>query len=228
MFGTTPTDDKKVEEELSTDKTPDEEEPPSEAVEEQSKDEDITEVTEDAEEPSAVEETPEVPEAVPEPEPEPEPELEIEPEPEVIAAIEVEEEYDPNLDAEILEPAIIETEEPGNEDLIEIEEAKSDTPESQKVGIIEGVVNGEDEIETLNNDENNEDLKGAANGVEDAEVMEMVESGNMEQLATLVLNGEGDRLIGQQSNNHEIQAFLENVPIYMVSKQKQIYSFHSK
>ncbi|VVC92146.1 unnamed protein product [Leptidea sinapis] len=37
----------------------------------------------------------------------------------------------------------------------------------------------------------------------------------MEMLATLVLNGEGSRLIGRYSDNSELQAFLENVPTYM-------------
>lgn len=37
----------------------------------------------------------------------------------------------------------------------------------------------------------------------------------MEMLATLVLNGEGSRLIGRQSRNTELQAFLNNVPNYM-------------
>lgn len=38
----------------------------------------------------------------------------------------------------------------------------------------------------------------------------------MEQLAALVLNGEGERLVGQMSQNGELQAFLDNVPSYMV------------
>lgn len=38
----------------------------------------------------------------------------------------------------------------------------------------------------------------------------------MEMLATLVLNGEGSRLVGRQSANSELQAFLDNVPTYMV------------
>jgi hypothetical protein len=38
----------------------------------------------------------------------------------------------------------------------------------------------------------------------------------MEQLAVIVLNGEGDKLIGLASQSPEIQAFLNNVPIYMV------------
>ncbi|XP_072387458.1 uncharacterized protein [Diabrotica undecimpunctata] len=61
-------------------------------------------------------------------------------------------------------------------------------------GIIEGVVHGEDEIDPMDNE---------------------VETGNMEQLAAMVLNGEGDRLVGMTSDNPELQTFLENVPTYM-------------
>lgn len=39
----------------------------------------------------------------------------------------------------------------------------------------------------------------------------------MEQLALLVLNGDGRRLIEHTSEQPEIQAFLANVPAYMVS-----------
>lgn len=38
----------------------------------------------------------------------------------------------------------------------------------------------------------------------------------MEQLAALVLNGEGTQLVGMESKQAEIQAFLDNVPAYMV------------
>lgn len=38
----------------------------------------------------------------------------------------------------------------------------------------------------------------------------------MEQLAVLVLNGEGNKLMGKTSSQPDIQAFLENVPVYMV------------
>ncbi|XP_045536413.1 uncharacterized protein LOC106710644 isoform X2 [Papilio machaon] len=49
----------------------------------------------------------------------------------------------------------------------------------------------------------------------DPEVTELINSANMEMLATLVLNGEGSRLIGRRSQNVELQSFLENVPMYM-------------
>jgi hypothetical protein len=52
---------------------------------------------------------------------------------------------------------------------------------------------------------------------EDEEVKRLVEAGNMEQLANLVLNGEGHRLIGQTSDDPDLQGFLNNVPAYMVS-----------
>lgn len=40
----------------------------------------------------------------------------------------------------------------------------------------------------------------------------------MEQLASLVLNGEGRKLISLYSDQPEIQAFLDNVPAYMASQ----------
>ncbi|KAL6261560.1 hypothetical protein P5V15_006647 [Pogonomyrmex californicus] len=49
----------------------------------------------------------------------------------------------------------------------------------------------------------------------DPEVENLLGSGNMEQLAALVLNGEGRRLVGRQSGNPELQAFIDNVPSYM-------------
>jgi len=47
-----------------------------------------------------------------------------------------------------------------------------------------------------------------------------VESGDLEQLAEIVLNGEGGSLVGLKSPEPEIQAFLNNVPSYMVSEPK--------
>ncbi|CAG9834123.1 unnamed protein product [Diabrotica balteata] len=78
-------------------------------------------------------------------------------------------------------------------------------------GIIEGVVHGEDEIDPMDNEGMNEPRTSDNN--EDVKVL--VETGNMEQLAALVLNGEGDRLVGMTSDNPELQTFLENVPTYM-------------
>jgi len=50
----------------------------------------------------------------------------------------------------------------------------------------------------------------------DLEVDSLLENDNMEQLAVLVLNGEGRRLVGRQCGNPELQAFIDNVPTYMV------------
>ncbi|XP_011690638.1 PREDICTED: uncharacterized protein LOC105451717 isoform X1 [Wasmannia auropunctata] len=49
----------------------------------------------------------------------------------------------------------------------------------------------------------------------DPEVNSLIENGNMEQLAALVLNGEGRRLVGRQCGNPELQTFIDNVPAYM-------------
>lgn len=41
-------------------------------------------------------------------------------------------------------------------------------------------------------------------------------NGDIERYATLVLNGEGKHLVGYQSNDPEIQGFINSVPSYMV------------
>lgn len=51
---------------------------------------------------------------------------------------------------------------------------------------------------------------------QDARLQQIIESGDLEQLAEIVLNGEGGRLLGLKSKEPEIQAFLNNVPSYMV------------
>ncbi|EDX08262.1 GD11707 [Drosophila simulans] len=50
---------------------------------------------------------------------------------------------------------------------------------------------------------------------EDERIKRIVESGDLEQLAEIVLNGEGGSLVGLKSPEPEIQAFLNNVPSYM-------------
>lgn len=62
-------------------------------------------------------------------------------------------------------------------------------------------------------DDADEDVKSG-----DPEVDEIIKNGDMEKLASMVLNGEGDKLLGKRSRNPEIQSFLDNVPIYMVSR----------
>ncbi|XP_051164058.1 uncharacterized protein LOC127283319 isoform X3 [Leptopilina boulardi] len=57
------------------------------------------------------------------------------------------------------------------------------------------------------------------NGLEeeetDPEIEQLTQTGNMEQLAELVLNGEGRRLMGRQTSNPELQSFIDNVPAFM-------------
>ncbi|XP_055838533.1 uncharacterized protein LOC129906680 isoform X2 [Episyrphus balteatus] len=43
----------------------------------------------------------------------------------------------------------------------------------------------------------------------------IINSGDMEQLAALVLNGDGKKILNRKSSKPEIQAFLTNVPAYM-------------
>lgn len=44
----------------------------------------------------------------------------------------------------------------------------------------------------------------------------VIDMRDMEQLAEMVLNGDGQFLVGTKSDQPEIQAFLDNVPVYMV------------
>ncbi|KAB0795470.1 hypothetical protein PPYR_12309 [Photinus pyralis] len=85
------------------------------------------------------------------------------------------------------------------------------------VGVIEGIVNGENEVESVN-----EQGQGVEDKEDDPEILALIEEGNMEQLAALVLNGDGEKLIGYHSDNPELQAFLDNVPTYM-SKINRIH-----
>nr|XP_043066762.1 uncharacterized protein LOC108121417 isoform X1 [Drosophila bipectinata] len=58
-------------------------------------------------------------------------------------------------------------------------------------------------------------INGDDSEAEDTRIKGIVESGDLEQLAEIVLNGEGGRLMGLTSPEPEIQAFLNNVPTYM-------------
>ncbi|XP_011300880.1 uncharacterized protein [Fopius arisanus] len=71
-----------------------------------------------------------------------------------------------------------------------------------------GVIAGEHE-EEIEGDFNDVDI------IEDPEIDHLLVNGNMEQLASVVLNGEGRRLVNRQSSNPELQAFIDNVPSYI-------------
>ncbi|KAH8307053.1 hypothetical protein KR044_004237 [Drosophila immigrans] len=74
---------------------------------------------------------------------------------------------------------------------------------------IEGFVQGASEDYTV------QSQTAAYQVDEDARLLEVIEAGDMEQLAEIVLNGEGARLLSLKSKEPEIQAFLNNVPSYM-------------
>ncbi|CAH0691752.1 unnamed protein product [Spodoptera exigua] len=99
---------------------------------------------------------------------------------------------------------------------------------STQESLIEGVVNGEAEMDSQDASMTQRDgsLHGEVLVVDneiDPEVTDLINNANMEMLATLVLNGEGSRLIGRHSRNSELQAFLDNVPTYMNGKSAEEY-----
>jgi hypothetical protein len=60
-------------------------------------------------------------------------------------------------------------------------------------------------------------LYPSINDSQSDELQKIINAGDMEQLAMLVLNGEGKALIGKKSKQPDIQAFIDNIPTYMVS-----------
>lgn len=57
-------------------------------------------------------------------------------------------------------------------------------------------------------------------------VEELIREGSMEKLASLVLEGRGNELLGKISENEEIQSFLDNLPFYMVRYSKVFILVH--
>lgn len=51
----------------------------------------------------------------------------------------------------------------------------------------------------------------------------VIDTRDMEQLAEMVLNGDGQFLVGTKSDQPEIQAFLDNVPVYMVRSIESVW-----
>ncbi|XP_050325576.1 uncharacterized protein LOC126756511 isoform X6 [Bactrocera neohumeralis] len=58
--------------------------------------------------------------------------------------------------------------------------------------------------------------------IQQSDIREAIEAGDMEQLAQIVLNGDGKKLVNMHSHNPDIQAFLSNVPNYM-SKIRRVH-----
>ncbi|XP_018801269.1 PREDICTED: uncharacterized protein LOC108976536 isoform X5 [Bactrocera latifrons] len=80
---------------------------------------------------------------------------------------------------------------------------------------IEGFVTGASE-------DNRVQSQSAAYVHEQSDIREAIEAGDMEQLAQVVLNGDGKKLVNIHSHNPDIQAFLSNVPNYM-SKIRRVH-----
>ncbi|XP_076640102.1 uncharacterized protein LOC143351908 isoform X2 [Colletes latitarsis] len=126
--------------------------------------------------------------------------------PEVEVADEAKEETNESTDAEKPEDAEQEEEKKDQEERNEASTGDSgvDDPGNDEDQVIAG------EHEELSETELNEGSMSA-----DPEMEKLLENGNMEQLATLVLNGEGRRLVGRRSGHPELQAFIDRVPSYM-------------
>ncbi|XP_050072303.1 uncharacterized protein LOC126560386 [Anopheles maculipalpis] len=85
---------------------------------------------------------------------------------------------------------------------------------SSQVLEIEGTVQGEpDQGQLQSQNEQPVELNEQPNIQQT--VQDAIDAADLEQLAAIVLNGEGKQLIGRKSEQSEIQAFLDNVPAYM-------------
>ncbi|XP_070506432.1 uncharacterized protein [Chironomus tepperi] len=85
----------------------------------------------------------------------------------------------------------------------------------------EGIVHEEPEKQNESQGREFEKARDEENGEinepykEEDNIQKIINSGDMEQLAILVLNGDGNKLVGKTTTQPDIQAFLDNVPIYM-------------
>lgn len=57
-------------------------------------------------------------------------------------------------------------------------------------------------------------------GVSDEEISRAVKTTDWDKMVELVLNGEGDRLMEQKSEDEEVQEFLDNIRAFQVSVQR--------
>ncbi|XP_013108358.2 uncharacterized protein LOC106087756 isoform X4 [Stomoxys calcitrans] len=93
-------------------------------------------------------------------------------------------------------------------------EGDADSPTSSLA--IEGFVHGDAEDNTVQSqtaayvDDDNDD-----DDDEESRIDKIIASGDMEKLAQIVLNGDGQKLLDVNATEPEIQAFLRNVPNYM-------------
>ncbi|CAF4881863.1 unnamed protein product [Pieris macdunnoughi] len=106
-----------------------------------------------------------------------------------------------------------------DEEVTTVSDHEGNNGRNSQESLIEGIVSSEAEKDSqdasvIKGNSVHGDLLVIDNQI-DPEVTELINTVNLEMLATLVLNGEGSRLIGRYSDNLELQAFLENVPSYM-------------
>ncbi|XP_035915011.1 uncharacterized protein LOC118513411 isoform X2 [Anopheles stephensi] len=131
-------------------------------------------------------------------------------------------EQDPANQPTSAQQILEESTEPSNEaDTATQPTAKSVSPKSangtelsSQVLEIEGTVQGEpDQGQLQSQNEPAVELNEQPNIQQT--VQDAIDAADLEQLAAIVLNGEGKQLIGRKSEQSEIQAFLDNVPAYM-------------
>ncbi|XP_055689639.1 uncharacterized protein LOC129793555 [Lutzomyia longipalpis] len=96
------------------------------------------------------------------------------------------------------------------------DEEQQEKNDDQPGGVmeIEGIVQGEPATGQQSEGGNLVD-DDEANQEQMEKIKLAIEGGDMEYLAAVVLNGEGRKLMGLETKQAEIQAFLDNVPAYM-------------
>ncbi|XP_046606745.1 uncharacterized protein LOC124298594 isoform X2 [Neodiprion virginianus] len=176
-----------------------------------------------------------VPESETEPEPEPEPETETETGSKpMVDPLKEETEEDSSDDDVVVKNSKMGSEGEANREVREIKEAVLDQHKEQDAlgeetkgdhdertepstgdSGLDDTVHEDDQVIVGEHEELPEAELNDGSMTVDPEVEDLVENGNMEQLAALVLNGEGRRLVGRHSSNPELQAFIDNVPAYM-------------
>ncbi|KFB49185.1 hypothetical protein ZHAS_00017185 [Anopheles sinensis] len=94
------------------------------------------------------------------------------------------------------------------------EKASTQEEPTNQVLEIEGTVEGEPDHGQLQS-QNQQQINLAEQPNMQQTVQDAIDAADLEQLAAIVLNGEGKQLVGKTSEQTEIQAFLDNVPAYM-------------
>ncbi|XP_058975956.1 uncharacterized protein LOC101893623 isoform X7 [Musca domestica] len=107
------------------------------------------------------------------------------------------------------EPAADEEEEQAEEE----KPAEDETEDKKEEENAEETENANEEAQTNDDEATAEDKEEPQD--EESRINRIIASGDMEQLAQIVLNGDGQKLLNVKAKEPEIQAFLRNVPNYM-------------